>query len=59
MLDTIEVYSFERADGSEMYFTTQDPRAAEGYAREHGARAIANKYRWEDSEPVSEWDFTE
>lgn len=55
---TIEVYTFERADGTALDYSTQSPADAREYARARGARVIANTYECTDSEPVSEWDFT-
>lgn len=54
----IEVYGFERSDGSTFSWTTLDPRAAQDFAARNHARVIANRYEFSDSEPVTEWDFT-
>ena len=55
---TIEVYGFERADGTTFDFTTQNPGTAREFARRHDARVIAHTYECTDSEPVDGWDFT-
>lgn len=48
---TIEVYTFENADGDEWgFFTTQELEEARSYARENKLRLIANTFEWTDSE---------
>ena len=58
MSKTIEVYTFEDADGAEQLWTTQDATEAEEYARKWGYRVICHEFAWADSYPVPEWDYT-
>lgn len=58
MVDTIEVYAFEDADGHEFGgFTTTDVAEAREYAMRHGLRIIALVYEFEDSAVIE--DYTE
>jgi hypothetical protein len=57
---TIEVYSFERAEGEPFgSFTTQDITEAQEYARTNGLRIIANVYEWSDSELIEDYTTEE
>jgi hypothetical protein len=52
---SIELYSFERADGSEDgTYTTFNATEAREYARRYGLRMIANIYEFSDSELVED-----
>lgn len=56
---TIEVYSFEDANGTEFgSFTTTSPDEAKRYAASNRLRVRANTYEYTDSEIVNEWDYT-
>lgn len=53
----ITVYTFEDEHGTEMNFSTQDVKEAREYAQANECIAIDNTYVWDDSEPVTAWDF--
>lgn len=59
MSGSIERYAFEDSEGVEQSFTTLNPDEAREYARVRSLRVIAQIFEFSDSEPVSEWDFTE
>jgi hypothetical protein len=52
---TIEVYSFEDADGTEQGYTTQDYSEAKRYAQEYRLLIIANTFEWSEAEPVDDY----
>lgn len=54
-MDTIELYSFEDADGTEQGFTTRDIREAREFAQKHGYRIIANIFEFSDSEMIEDY----
>jgi hypothetical protein len=56
-MSIITVYTFEKPDGTEDTFTTQDPKFAKDRGERNGMRVIANTYQWSDSELA--WDFAE
>jgi hypothetical protein len=59
MPDTLELYSFEDADGNESgTFTTREIEEAKQYAQDNGLRVIANVYEWSEAVPVSGCDYT-
>lgn len=58
MPGTIEIYGFERADGSGSIHTTRSPMDAKKYAQANGLRVVAHTYELTDSELVEGWDFT-
>lgn len=60
MSESIEVFTFEDADGNEAgSFSTQSATEAKEHARRNGYRVRANTFEWADSELVDAWDWTE
>lgn len=59
-MDPIQVYAFERGDGTSFGdYTTQDPGTARTHAEMHGLRVIVHIFECTRSEPVPQWDYTE
>lgn len=56
-MNTIEVYTFEDADGNpDGEWTTQSAREAQEHARKYGLRVVARIFEYADSEVA--WDYT-
>ncbi len=55
-MDSVEVYTFEDADGAPDSYTTYDPQEAKERAEKYGLKVIALSFEYADSELV--WDFT-
>lgn len=51
---TLEMYTFEDADGHTVEFTTRDIEEAKRYARENKLKLIAQIFEWSESELVED-----
>ena len=53
----ITLYTFEDEDGNVPEYHTYNAQQAEDTARKNGWLVIDNTYEWQESVPVTEWDY--